>query len=131
MNAAAAPLDSLGGGTMTGQALHSKPFGASDPASATHEAPHRPSGAGLQHAAAQLETAGVHVTIRALSGPWAAQHAALCTRWPDDTWTVDLSTTAPPSNARHALATVAALRQHGAGNTGWTPGPNGTLWRYF
>lgn len=96
---------------------------------APQRSPHPLAGGGFNHA--QLAAAGVHVTVRPLRGPWAAGRAALVTRWPDDTWTVDVAATATPAAARHALATVAALREHGAGNTGWTPGPGGTLWRYL
>lgn len=80
----------------------------------------------------QLERAGVHVTFTPrLCGPWAGQHAALVTRWPDSGWTVEIPATAPHAAVAGVLDTVAALRQYGAGNAGWVPGPGGTLWSYF
>ncbi len=87
---------------------------------------------GVPALAIQLETTGVHVTIQArLPGPWAADKTALVTRHPDDSWDAQVAATAPQAAVVATLATVATLRRYGAGNTGWKPGPDGTLWAYF
>lgn len=79
----------------------------------------------------RLEHAGVHVSTAPTLGPLAGHRTALVTRLADDTWLVQCSATAPPVAVGRVLSLVAALRQYGAGNRGWTPGPDGSLWAYF